>query len=436
MAYSLVQPERIPQISAIDPNSIANSAFIAGVYLAAAGRTATEAEQARFAGKTAAEVANIVLGPQYSPFYPGSQYYTGNQPAPTPSTPTAPTTSTPSTNYESTVTKIYQDLLGRTPDPQGLIDWTNWLKSGKTEQEVISAIAQSPEFQNKWGDLAPVILQLGEPYRTLIGEMKKTLDDINARGQVVNPNIDITPEKAAEFMHQAQQEIDPYYASQLKLAKEGFLRTIGYDKESVLKFEEDLDKQFKKGFKQIGETKAEQGFALSGQRMEQEKELAQTAQGQIDESRRGFANRAQDLGRALYGQYGNFWDEQAYLNANPDVAQAVREGRVSSGYNHWLSYGKNENRSLGNATRLEAPDVFNRTYGEMQIREYPQYLPTGEVKYDTTQKPLYSLSPDIYDQLVGSEEYARRAATRSRASELEAAFREQQNINQQRQLTI
>jgi len=38
------------------------------------------------------------------------------------------------------------------------------------------------------------------------------------------------------------------------------------------------------------------------------------------------------------------FDEEAYLEANPDVAQAVRNGTLPSGWEHFLRYGKHEGR--------------------------------------------------------------------------------------------
>lgn len=42
------------------------------------------------------------------------------------------------------------------------------------------------------------------------------------------------------------------------------------------------------------------------------------------------------------------FSEMAYLDANPDVEAVVRAGQLSSGYEHWILYGKAEGRSLRN----------------------------------------------------------------------------------------
>jgi hypothetical protein len=41
------------------------------------------------------------------------------------------------------------------------------------------------------------------------------------------------------------------------------------------------------------------------------------------------------------------WNEAAYLNANPDVARAIGQPGVESGYQHYINYGQNEGRNLG-----------------------------------------------------------------------------------------
>jgi hypothetical protein len=39
------------------------------------------------------------------------------------------------------------------------------------------------------------------------------------------------------------------------------------------------------------------------------------------------------------------WDEQQYLSKNPDVAIAVKRGRFTSGWKHYLIHGVDEGRS-------------------------------------------------------------------------------------------
>ena len=45
------------------------------------------------------------------------------------------------------------------------------------------------------------------------------------------------------------------------------------------------------------------------------------------------------------------FDENAYLSANPDVAEAVRLGVLASGWEHYVRHGHRENRPLSLATK-------------------------------------------------------------------------------------
>jgi hypothetical protein len=45
--------------------------------------------------------------------------------------------------------------------------------------------------------------------------------------------------------------------------------------------------------------------------------------------------------------------ELQYLDANPDVEDAVRKGEFASGFEHWLRFGKNEGRRLKTSTPSE-----------------------------------------------------------------------------------
>ncbi len=39
------------------------------------------------------------------------------------------------------------------------------------------------------------------------------------------------------------------------------------------------------------------------------------------------------------------FDEAFYLRQNPDVAAAVADGRLASGYDHYIRYGRREGRN-------------------------------------------------------------------------------------------
>ena len=219
--------------------------------------------------------------------------------------------------------------------------------------------------------------QLQEPYKTMIDIMRQQLDELQKRGQTVNADIEITPERVAEFMRQAEgtldiflpyaeKEILPYYKNQLKLAREGFLRGLGYGKDQLLRTEQDIERKFQKTFQQIGESAAERGFALSGARQREEREFTEETQRGIEAVRRQFGFEAGGEARKFAQRFGT---------ANVPEFEIQEEGR-----------------------------------------------------------PLYELSPSTYAGITGEQEFQQRAATLSRASELEKAFRESQSIEQQRKI--
>jgi hypothetical protein len=58
---------------------------------------------------------------------------------------------------------------------------------------------------------------------------------------------------------------------------------------------------------------------------------------------RGRGSRGRDFDRADRG--GGF-DERAYVRCNPDVAQALRNGQLTSALAHYQKFGRREGRRL------------------------------------------------------------------------------------------
>lgn len=209
-----------------------------------------------------------------------------------------------------------------------------------------------------------------DPLEGILGELTGILDDLANQGQTVNPNVEITPEKAAEFLKQAEGEIDPYYTGQLSLAREGILASFGYTAEDVARFEGDLERRFKKQFRQIGEQSADTGFALSGRRQREETEETEETGRVVERGRTDASRRSAELARAFAQLYG---------------------GTALKG--------------------LTVP-----SFGELRVGKEGFERGTG-------QSPLYSLPSDIYDALTGEREFERRSKVSSRTSELESAYR-------------
>lgn len=209
--------------------------------------------------------------------------------------------------------------------------------------------------------------QTEELYNTLV----TYFEELKRRGLAVNPNIEITPEKAAEFLKQAETEISPYYATRLSVARDNLLRDFGYTAQQISETERRLEQQYGRAVQQTGEAAAEQGFALSGKRQQQERDLAMETQQQIDDRRRQLEFDATNQVANFAGQFGT--------------------------------------RNLPTLPTLSAA---------------PRVL-AGERTFDkpATQTGLYSLNPSIYDALKGTEEFQRDSDILSRASGLEDIYR-------------
>ncbi len=224
----------------------------------------------------------------------------------------------------------------------------------------------------------PQLQAMGESLRIT----QQYLDKLVEQGKTINPSVEITPEQTASFLAQAQREIDPYYASQLKIARENLLSSTGYTADQITAQEANWEKQYGKALKTAGETAAESGMALSGERQLGETELAQGTQEQIDQARKQAQYGAGQSARQFAQEWGTAQLPTPTLGATPQV-QAGQSAFVRG----------------------------------------------------SSASPFYQLSPDTYSGLVGTQEYNKQVAEKTRASELEGAFRGQQELKT-RSLTL
>lgn len=64
------------------------------------------------------------------------------------------------------------------------------------------------------------------------------------------------------------------------------------------------------------------------------------------------------------------WDEEAYLRANPDVAEAVRTGQLSSGFEHYQRWGRAEGRQApGGFLEAPAPNIGYGAESRQRVEE-------------------------------------------------------------------
>lgn len=205
----------------------------------------------------------------------------------------------------------------------------------------------------------------------LLSILELQLEELESQGKVLNPAVEITDQQLTDFMAQAETEIAPYYASQLKLARHGFMESLGYAQEEIEAQEVSAQRQYGRELRGLGEEMAERGFATSGRRMTEEQELATQTQEALDVRRRTALHGAESMA----GQFAEQWGETGMPSA-PTMSAAPQ---VVAGQRQWQ---------------------------------------TG------AQTPFYELSDDVYAGLKGTREFEEQAQIRTRTSELEKAFRQ------------
>lgn len=230
---------------------------------------------------------------------------------------------------------------------------------------------------------SPDLSGLPPEFQQLYSQLNDYLAKLQQNGQVLNPNIQLDPTHVAQFLSQAQSEINPYYAGQLKLAQDDLSRSLTNAQQTNSANEASTQRAYSSSLRTLGENAADQGFAQSGIRNRQEGDLATNTQATLDAGRRDLNFGATNAASGFARQYGTAALPSMNIGATP---------QVSTGESTFGSSGR--------------------------------------------QLPLYQLSPDVYNGLTGSQQYQQQADITNRASQLEGAFNSNQAINQARQLTI
>lgn len=235
------------------------------------------------------------------------------------------------------------------------------------------------------GNTTPAdISTLPPEFQALYSQLNTYLQQLQQRGQVLNPNVEITPAQTAAFLQQAKNEIDPYYQSQLKLATDTLTSSLNYASQQEQTAEQRLQQTYGRSLEGIGSTAADQGFAQSGIRQRNESDLAYNTNNQMQDARNALTQNSNNAARSFAQLWGtNSLPSQLITNEIPRA-----------------------------------------------IAGQPNFAQGG----GTT--PLYQLSPEVYAGLTGTQQYQQNADVANRASQLESAFRSNQAVDQGRQLTL
>lgn len=288
---------------------------------------------------------------------------TGQPITPTPPNPPPPTSTTPRLVY-----RVDRET-GHVSGPYDAADAPDGLPGDEATKLSLSIINKT-NVPSTTSTPIPETTTGDPTYDNLLQTLQEYLDKLINQGKTVNSAVEITPEKAAEFLKQAETEIDPYYSSQLKISRDALLRSADYTTEDIRSFESDLERKYGKSLTQLGEAKAEQGLALSGGRIREERELAEDTQRAVEENRRNVSFEAANQA----AQFAQSWGTQNLATPTIGMTPLVRPGEK----------------------------MFKKPEGVSN---------------------LYTLNPDVYSNLKGQQQYEQEVAKRSRVAELESAFR-------------
>lgn len=218
----------------------------------------------------------------------------------------------------------------------------------------------------------------GTPPQLTQDVFNQTMSSMQNKGLTLNPNANLDdPQTIAEFLKIAEGEVEPYYKSQLKVARDQFLRQQGYDTDSILKTEAELQRKYGAQVRDLAASSAESGFAQSGKRVEGERNLAMDTQGTIDANRRQLGFQGYQQAGTYAQTYGGLLGEKA--PQGPSIANAPR---VLAGVEQFQQGGSS---------------------------------------------PYYTLSNDVYDSLIGTSEKERVTGNRALAQDREELYRTNQS---------
>jgi len=204
--------------------------------------------------------------------------------------------------------------------------------------------------------------------------MQEMIDNMNDQGQIVNPNIELTPAEIQGFLDQAVTELDPYYSSYIESIKTDLADDISQLQESYNLNKEQRIADFQSSLGAQRETEATRGTIFSGGRMKR----AEALKGQHERS-----------------------------------LQALEAGTLGTARN----LGTTAERDIG-STALGGVNIPQIQTGSLGFMGEGQYVPISD-------RSLYNLQGGVY----GSKQRERKTSELLRASELEAAKRSSRALN-------
>ena len=254
-----------------------------------------------------------------------------------------------------------------------------------TVNSVVTNPVQTAESNNYQAPSAPLISQVpdtGHPeLNQLLTIFQNELNANYAKGMVLNPNINITTDIAQKFMDQAMTEQSPYYKGLYDSYKNDITSSLGTLKTQSQNAVDQTGQGFNTDLRQSQNQAGETGMALSGQRVINERNLANTASRDISNTTSSYNNQA------------------------------------NSAYNQALRTIGSTNLTGVAPTQINTPDLSSFNAGNTAASA------TNPNNLNRTLSPAFNLSTNV----TGSLEDQQKKAQIDRATQLGKAYIDQQS---------
>lgn len=129
----------------------------------------------------------------------------------------------------------------------------------------------------------------------ILSQLQTQITNAQANGQMINPNIELTPAEVKKFLDQATKEIDPYYSSQITAIRQNLDRSLDELEQSYQIQKKQDEADFKKTLGNKREDLAGTGLAFSGVRGNAEKTLAEDQNRSLESTALSVKSKARGL---------------------------------------------------------------------------------------------------------------------------------------------
>jgi len=264
--------------------------------------------------------------------------------------------------------------------------------SEKTKVENIVDIAKNDPFiaeQFKNQEVKDNFDKLNPELQSAYLQLMKSLGQTISAGQVINPNIEITPEKVREFTDQATKELDPYYQELIgnykKDLNDSILR-LKHDFETGIR---NAEEPFRKNMAAVSELEAQSGLTYGSERVVREKENIRGQQELIDKNVLDVSRLAEDAYKTTERTLGSdaFRDISVPGLSNYNVN---KQGFAEAGLRNLYSP---QGRMVGSLQKEKTTNIANRAsvledaYRQKRVLNTSQLTPNSTVAAPSLNAP-------------------------------------------------